>query len=263
LLLHGNSSCKEVFHNQLNGAVGESCRLIAMDLPGHGASSNAHDPQRTYTMPGYAEAVIEALEQMSIHQLAVFGWSLGGHVALEMIPRSDALVGLMISGAPPVGRSLQEIQAGFRPNPQIGLAGKADFTPEDVEIFGAATTGYPLDPMLRDAILRTDGRARAVMFASLFTGGASDERMLAENSPVPLAIVNGADDPLVNVEYIEGLAYRNLWDSHCYKLRGVGHAPFLQAPDPFNAIFLRFAAEMTKRAAHAPAGGKKSKFVAA
>jgi len=263
LLLHGNSSCKEVFRHQLNGAIGETYRVIAMDLPGHGASSDAFDPARTYNMLGYADAAIETLGELSIDRVAVFGWSLGGHIALEMIPRSDAVVGVMISATPPIGRTPEEIQAGYQPIPQIGLAGKPDFTAEEVEVFGAATTGYPLDPVLRQAIVRTDGRARAMMMASLFTGQASDERKLAENSPVPIAIVNGAEDPLVNVDYVDGLAYRNLWDNHCYKLRGAGHAAFLQAPEPFNAIFMRFVAEMAKRAAHPVTGGKKSKIAAA
>lgn len=263
LLIHGNSMCKEAFRNQINGPIGEASRVIAMDLPGHGASSNAFDPARTYTMPGYAEAAIELLNVMSIDKVAVFGWSLGGHVALEMIPRSDAVVGVMISGAPPVGRTAEEIQAGFKPIPQIGLVGKPDYTADEAEMFGVATTGYPLDPVLRQAILRTDGQARAIMFASLFTGQASDQRAIVENSPVPVAVVNGADDPLVNLDYVDGLKYRNLWDKHCFKLRGVGHAAFLQAPDPFNAIFTRFIAEMEQRAAHPATGGKKSKFVAA
>ena len=40
LLIHGNSSCKQVFRNQLQGAIGREYRLIAMDLPGHGDSSD-------------------------------------------------------------------------------------------------------------------------------------------------------------------------------------------------------------------------------
>jgi pimeloyl-ACP methyl ester carboxylesterase len=61
-MLHGNSSCKEAFDRQLNGALGDEFRLIAIDLPGHGASSDAADPNRTYSFPGYAEAAIAVLE---------------------------------------------------------------------------------------------------------------------------------------------------------------------------------------------------------
>lgn len=252
VMLHGNSSCKEAFRLQLNGEVGESHRLVAIDLPGHGASSDAFDPERTYCMPGYADAVVETLAAMGVERATVFGCSLGGHIGLELLPRFDGLVGLMITGAPPVGRSPEEIQAGFKPTPHIGLVGKPEFTDEDVEIFAAACFGAAADEMLRQAIVRTDGRARALMFASLFAGQASDQRQLAVGSDIPIAIVNGADDPLVNLDYVGSLPYRSLWDQHCYVLRGAGHAPFVQAPDPFNGVFARFLDDMEKRAARSP-----------
>jgi pimeloyl-ACP methyl ester carboxylesterase len=85
--------------------------------------------------------------------------------------------------------------------------------------------------------------------------------MLAEEAPVPYAIVNGSDDPLVNVDYVGGLSYRNLWDDHCYLLRGAGHACFLHEPAAFNAILARFATDMAVRGIRKPAG--TSRVVAA
>jgi pimeloyl-ACP methyl ester carboxylesterase len=43
LLIHGNSSCRAVFRNQLQGPLAENHRLIAFDLPGHGQSGDAPD----------------------------------------------------------------------------------------------------------------------------------------------------------------------------------------------------------------------------
>lgn len=263
LFIHGNSSCKEVFRKQLESPIGEAYRVIAIDLPGHGASSDAFNPEKSYSMPGYAEAAIESLGVLGVERAAVFGWSLGGHVALEMVPRFDGMVGLMISGAPPVGRDPQAIQAGFQPSPHIGLAGKPEFTAEDTEIFAAATCGMPVDPVLWKAILRTDGQARAMMFGHFFSGQASDQRKLAEESAIPIAVVNGADDPIINVEYVEGLSYRTLWDKHCFRLRGTGHASFLHAPDAFNEIFLRFMGDMAKRADKPSAARKGLKIAVA
>lgn len=51
LFIHGNSSCKEIFRNQLESKLGTAYRMIAMDLSGHGKSGNASDPSRTYTVP--------------------------------------------------------------------------------------------------------------------------------------------------------------------------------------------------------------------
>lgn len=249
LFLHGNSSCKEVFRRQLESPLGDSYRMIAMDLPGHGASGDAFKPEKTYSMPGYAEAAIEALGALGVQRAAVVGWSLGGHVALEMIPRFDGIVGVMIMAAPPVGQGAEKVMAGFRPIPNAEMVGKPELTPEETETFLFANYGPSFDPALRDALVRTDGRARAVMFQALLTGNISDQKAIVETSDVPVAVVNGADDPLVNVEYVGGLAYRNLWDNHCYVLRGAGHASFLHAPEAFNAVLERFVNDMAKRKA--------------
>lgn len=105
LLIHGNSSCREVFRHQLQGRICDSHRLVAFDLPGHGESSDAPDPLRSYTRSGLAEAV-------------VLGWSLGGHVGIEMTARFPGLRGLMVIGAPPaafgplLARFLRDVGSG-------------------------------------------------------------------------------------------------------------------------------------------------------
>ena len=51
LLIHGNSLSREVFRNQLGGALSRKYRLVALDLPGHGESSDAVDASRTIPVP--------------------------------------------------------------------------------------------------------------------------------------------------------------------------------------------------------------------
>src|SRR4051812_15131814 len=61
LLVHGNSSCRGVFRHQLEASFAARYRMIAFDLPGHGQSSDAPDPQRSYTLPGFADATLARL----------------------------------------------------------------------------------------------------------------------------------------------------------------------------------------------------------
>ena len=248
LMLHGNSSCKEVFASQLNGELGDRFHLIAIDLPGHGASSDASDPKRSYSIPGFADAAAEALEVMGVDTAAVLGWSLGGHVAIEMSVRWPKMVGMMLVGTPPVSSAPESLQAGFQPNPLVMLIGKEEFTPEEAEAFGQGTYGALYDAHFRAAVKRADGRLRRMMFENLMAGGPADQRLAVESTQMPVSFVNGAADPFVNLDYIGGLHCRNLWDRHCYVLRRLGHVPFLQAPEIFNPIFGRFVAEMEKHA---------------
>ena len=259
LMIHGNSSCKEVYSKQLEGELGDRFHLIAMDLPGHGQSADALEPERTYSMPGFADAAAETLDVLGIDAAAVVGWSLGGHAAIEMLPRYPGIVGLMLMATPPVNPTPESIQAGFLPNPLAGLLGKPVLSEEEIGVLAAAVYGPALNDTLLAAMRRADGRARALMFQGLFMGQIANQRSLVESASVPVAMVNGADDPFINVEYIGGLRYQNLWDKHCYMLRGLGHVAFLQAPDLFNPILGRFLAEMADRVAgHGQSSGSKT-----
>src|SRR5262249_42250868 len=119
LLIHGNSLSREVFRKQLDGALSRKHRLVAFDLPGHGQSGDALDASRTYTRPGLASAVIEMLSLLGISEVAVVGWSLGGHIALEMASKYFGIKGLFISGAPPVSR--YNMAEGFIPTSHMRL----------------------------------------------------------------------------------------------------------------------------------------------
>jgi pimeloyl-ACP methyl ester carboxylesterase len=244
LMLHGNSSCKEVFAGQLEGELGDRFHLVAMDLPGHGASSDAVDPQRSYSMSGYAAAAVEVLDGLAISKAAVFGWSLGGHVGIEMLPLFPGMLGLLIVGAPPVRQDMDSIMMGFQPSPELMLAGKEQFDEEDYQAFADLTVGGIDDPLLARAMRRTHGLARGTMFQSLMAGKASDERDLVENAAIPVAVINGEKDKLVNLDYIGGLRIRNLWNEHHYLLRGLGHASFREAPEIFNPILSSFLTDV-------------------
>jgi pimeloyl-ACP methyl ester carboxylesterase len=237
LLIHGNSSCREVFRQQLQGRLARSRRLIAVDLPGHGASSDAPDPMRSYTRPGLADAVIELLGKLGVAEVVVVGWSLGGHIGIEMMSRFPGMRGLMITGTPPVGRT--NMAQGFAGAPQSGLAGRKILSEADIDAFARAMFGDPVEPFLRDAVARSDGRFRKRLFEAARAGEGVDQRLMVETSPVPLAVVNGDDDPLINLDYIDSVAYANLWEGRCHRLAGLGHAPFRHAA-AFDPILERF-----------------------
>ncbi len=242
LMIHGNSSCKEVFRRQFDSPLALRLRLIAMDLPGHGASSDARDPAKAYTLNGYADAAIEVLAGLGVSRATVFGWSLGGHVALNMIARLPGLTGVMISGAPPIPAGMEGFGLGFRPTELVGLNGARDWSAVDAETFARAAAA-PFEPFMLEAARRTDGAAREIMIADALAGGADDQRRIAETAAVPLAIVNGAEDAFIHGEYFATVAYANLWDGQVYSLASLGHAPFWEAPDRFNPLLERFVAE--------------------
>ncbi|AJY45547.1 alpha/beta fold hydrolase [Martelella endophytica] len=241
VFIHGNSSSRQVFHRQFNSEVFKNYRLISFDLPGHGQSSDAFDKTRTYPLPGLAEAVTELLDQLQVSRPVLVGWSLGGHVAMEMLSKSYNASGLFITGAPPVG---PEISEGFRGNLMSGLAGKGRMSAKDAANFVRNVFATAAEPFMEQAAARTDEAFRSTLFSRYRFEEKSNQREVVSHTEVITAVVNGRDDRIVNLDYIDGVPFSRLWGGTCFRVADAGHAPFLQAPIAFNGLLSAFLADV-------------------
>ena len=159
LLIHGNSFCSKIWRHILQSStITSTRRVLAIDLPGHGDSSNAIDPATQYTQPGYARCAIEVLKQLNVKKVVVLGWSLGGHIGIEMLPLVEEpirMVGLMIVGTPPTDHG--EADKAFIVDP--GGFASSIVRANEVE----ANTSMPTDPRHTGCSRRRIcGRARHV-----------------------------------------------------------------------------------------------------
>jgi pimeloyl-ACP methyl ester carboxylesterase len=247
LLIHGNSSCKEVFRHQLESPLADLYRLIALDLPGHGRSSDARDPVRTYCLPGYAGVAGEVLDALGVGRAAVLGWSLGGHVALELLHQRPDIVGAMITGTPPVPRGVLGMIRGFHSHRDLFLVAKARLSEREVFRFARTCFGANREQLFLDMIARTDKRARPLLFRSMMKGVGADQKWIVESSCVPIAVVNGSAEPFAKLDYVAGLSYGDLWEDHCFVVDGAGHAPFWDSAEQFNPILTRFLGDLARR----------------
>jgi len=240
LFIHGKSSCKEIFGRPFDSEIGRDYRCLAFDLPGHGKSSNAPEPEKTYSIHGFADAAIAFLEAQKIDRAVVVGWSLGGHAALEMMARWPGTVAAWITGTPPAGGA--DMGEAFLPSEHMALTFAEKFTDEEAAIYAAETLGpgEPAEPWMVESCGRADGRFRPLMLQSVAAGLDLDGREIAETSPLPLAVVTGELEPFVNNAFLETVKYRNLWDGKVHVLKGQGHMPFWQAAGETNALLGRF-----------------------
>src|SRR3984957_953809 len=129
LLLHGGGLCKETFDRQLESSLGAQYRMIAIDLPGHGASSDAFDPDRPYRIEGLADLALEVLECLGIDNAVVVGASLGGWVGLQMLQTFPGLVGLTLTGPLPGDRATRPNAPEF-----FEVGGSREDEPTDDEV---------------------------------------------------------------------------------------------------------------------------------
>ena len=246
LLIHGNSTSCSVWRQIFAGQVPQQRRVLAFDLPGHGESSDAPNPDMSYTQPGFAKAAVAVLESCGITSFVVLGWSLGGHIGIEMMPLCQGsginMKGLMIVGTPPIPKG--DVGAGFLNNSHMNAAFREQLTNDEKDEFSHATAGPPYEEWMSDNVYRTDGRFRRIMFDAMNQGRQLDQQSVVESSTVPLAVVNGKDEPYINLNFVSSVQYKNLWNKKCYEMEGLGHAPFWESPEQFETILLDFLKEV-------------------
>ncbi|TRC92531.1 alpha/beta hydrolase [Mesorhizobium sp. WSM4303] len=252
VMIHGSGSSRAVFARQFDSSLADSHRLIAFDLPGHGESSDARDPTTAYTIPGLAQTTARLLDALGIGRAIIFGWSLGGHVAIELASFHHAVNGLVLTGAPPVSRGPLGMLRGFHANWDMLLTSKKVYSERDIERFETLCFGDTASPSFREAIRRTDGRLRAGVARSMFAGKGADQKQVVEQAPFPVAVINGEHDPLVRLSYFETLAYGSLWEQ-CHVIPDAGHAPFWERPDLFNPLLARYAEAVAEHSVANPA----------
>lgn len=241
LLLHGNSSCKEVFSQIISSLIMDGHSVLAPDFPGHGASSDANDPAETYCFDGYANVVAELLQHVGWLQFVTVGWSLGGHVALELVNIRPDCVGLMLIGSPPGKPSVEALEQAFFASKTTLLAGKRDFSNEESVMYAEDMLGSQvIDPFLLAQVRRTDGAARELMFQSALNGRGIDQRKIIESTNRPVAVVHGESEPFVRLDYLKDLKFGCLWRNNIQVLKGLGHAPHWQKPEIFYPILQDF-----------------------
>ncbi|MCA1510543.1 alpha/beta hydrolase [Bradyrhizobium sp. NBAIM01] len=241
LLIHGNSSCKEVFSKQLKDLARTKLGIVAPDLPGHGASDDSMRPSKTYSFPGYARLLGELMSKLGYESYHVVGWSLGGHIGLEMLACNPAVRSLLISGTPPIRLTPAGAAEGFRWTGATALAGRRHFKPEDVRRYTNAMMGVHISDNhhLVRMTGRTDGNARYWMVANGMAGQGADEVATVMSTDRPVAVIQGSADPFLRMEYLNNVPFGSLWRGRPV-LIAAGHAAHWQAPRAFNEAMMDF-----------------------
>ena len=241
--IHSNSTSTLLFEPQFEGALGEKYSLIGIDLPGHGQSAPATNPEEIYSLPGYADIIIGAAKILDAEDAIFAGWSLGGHILLEASDRLHNAKGLMIFGAPPLGNPPQMEQA-FISGPGMNNIFKARLSDEEIREWVA--TQFSLEPGIDIpscfgvAIMSARGDARAFLGESFMNLRYRDELKAIENINVPLAILHGEKDRCVNLEYLKEIKSPALWRNEIQVISGAGHSPQWEKSAAFNALVGEF-----------------------
>lgn len=229
LLIHGNSLSAKSFSKQMDGPIGKKFHLIAVDLPGHGDSLPAIDPRNNYSIPGYAEVVLALIMHLNLSKLVLVGHSLGGHIALEISEMSPEIKGIVIFGSPPLGipPAINEAFLDQRFMPSL-------LVKEGVEV----------PQFFIDDFNNTDPNARKFLMRNSAKNKFTDEINIVSSLKIPLAIIHGAYDKAISIDYIKKIQMPSLWKNEVHVIKDAGHSPQWETPDEFSSILEEFMKEM-------------------
>ena len=142
VFVHGANADRTHWHRQM-GRVPDGRRHVALDLAGHGESS---DPSEPFSMEVFARGVAEVLDDLALERAILVGHS-NGVAVVRQFARSwpERVLGLLFAdGAlvPPISPEMEAWMRGMlaRPDYEAALKGMVEMTPRG----GLADEDYAL-----------------------------------------------------------------------------------------------------------------------
>jgi pimeloyl-ACP methyl ester carboxylesterase len=227
ILLHGNSSSSKIYNCLFESNIANS--LVAFDLPGHGKSGN---------ISSYSFSVLTKLlkDQIALENepLLIVGTSLGGHLALEILPDIEDAKGIVIIGTPPIKKPLNVEEAFIQSESLLTFF---DPSPPDEAVNLALNSLIEQSEVPEYMFMdfkETDPKVRADLAVELSQGeNVSDQHYIFSNDKRKKFIVHGRNDKIVNHNYLLDLIKNAKNKPEMVEIDNCGHIPSLDKPEIF------------------------------
>jgi pimeloyl-ACP methyl ester carboxylesterase len=241
VLIHGNGTLIQDFTiSGLVDRLSERYRVIVIERPGYGYSTR---PRALWTPRAHATLFEHALQQLGVERAIVLGHSWGTMVAVSLALQAPTLVRslVLLSGyyfptarldaalntplaVPVIGDALRHTVSPLLARLMLPAGIRAMFAPAPVpEHFDRL---FPKELMLRPIQLRA-----SMEDAALMTPSAMELADHYRELTMPVVIVTGADDQIVDVGRQSRRLHEELPQSEFVALPGLGHMVHHLAPD--------------------------------
>lgn len=244
LFIHGLSQCTHCWQKQMESDLADDFRLVAMDIRGHGLSEKPKDAYGETKL--WADDVQAVITELGLNQPILIGWSYGGEILCDYLRHygEEHIGGLNFVGGvsklgepvfPFLGQDFIALAEGlFSDNAEESAATLQKFirlwfhkepTMEDFYFFLGYNTIVP--PYVR---------------VGLFSRSIENDDVLTKISK-PVLLSQGENDALVLMEMAE-YHKEKIPHSQISRYPEVGHAPFWESPERFNAELRSLAASI-------------------
>lgn len=240
VLLHGYLESLRVWDDFV-GLLTDKVRVVAIDIPGHGRSSNIAP---VHTMELMADVVAGVLDTLGIEKVTMVGHSMGGYVALAFCAayahRLDSLV--LLSSTPNPDTDLK--RENRRREIALVEAGKKDMLARVAPEAGFAEVNRErlqryIDGLVEQVHL-TDDKGIVALLGGMIE--RRDQNDMLRHSRVKQLFIMGMLDGYIPVEAARTFIERNpqakvAWLEHS------GHMGFIEEPEACASALLEFIFE--------------------
>jgi pimeloyl-ACP methyl ester carboxylesterase len=233
VLFHGNGSMIQDFESSgLIELAAENYRVIVFDRPGYGHSDRPREI--VWTPEAQAELFFDVLKRLGVHSALVLGHSWGASVAVSLALKHPRFVEALI------------LASGYYfPNPRADfLAMSAPAIP-----VGGAVLRYTVSPLVSRLVwplllkvifgpssvpTKFDGfpKAMAVRPSQIYASAEESALMIPTaraargeygNLKMPVTIIAGVDDRLIDTDQQSGRLHEEVRQSRMHRVPGNGH----------------------------------------
>ncbi len=237
VLLHGFTGSVRTW-TPLSSRLANACTTIAIDLPGHGASTAPVDPSR-YALTRFADDVCRVLDVLDVPLATILGYSMGGRAALQIGLRYPARVkALVLESTSPGMLDVDERAARVGTDNELAMAIERHGIPAFVDRWERLPL-WESQTSLSDAVRaglraqRLENDARGLANSLRGAGAGIDtpvvDRLAALRVPV-LLLAGALDTKYVT---LARLMERRLPEARLAIVAGSGHAVHLERPEEF------------------------------
>ena len=259
VLLHGNGSMMQDFKSSgLIDLAAKDYRVIVFDRPGFGHSERPRSV--VWTPDAQAELIHAALTQLGVSRAVILGHSWGASVAVAMGLKYPGLVrGLVLASGyyyPTVRPDM--VAMGTPALPVVGdllsqtispLLSRAMWPLLLKKVFGPKSVPNKFQAFPKEMALRPSQIRASAAEAALLIPGAFKQRGKYRDLQMPVVIIAGEDDKLIDIDSQSARLHAELSRSKLHRLAGNGHMIQQTATDEVMSAIREVAGASTHRAA--------------
>jgi pimeloyl-ACP methyl ester carboxylesterase len=248
IFIHGNSQSLKVWDKIVgNEKLFNNYSLVTLDLPGHGKSFHSNESEKDYSFKGMAKSVESFLEQYKNDEYIIVALSIGTNFVAEIFPLPQNCKGLFFIGSLIIGKDFT-IADAIIPNPNTAAAFMA--SPSDEEINAimedmACHISPETKEECKQIFCDTHPAFREAISNSVAKQEWSDETGNIENLTIPVALVYGAEEKIVNPQYLNRSSIRK-WLNEIILIPNGGHCVQLDQPQVVAELINDFAKDCFK-----------------